>query len=311
MIRALDEFFIMNLVITGASGFVGTALVERLAAAGHGLTLLSRSPRASRVAGKVSWRRWDSLAPEEWQDALDGCDGVIHLAGEPIAGKRWSESQKERLRSSRIDTTRAIVDALGKAQRRPRFLINASAVGYYGPHGDEVLTESAPAGKDFLGQLCAAWEAEANKAKELGLRVALLRTGIVLGKGKGALARMVFPFKMFAGGRLGSGKQWFPWIHIEDEVGLIHFLIEHENAEGPFNGSAPNPVTMDEFCKALGRVLNRPSWAPVPASLLSLLLGEMADMLLTGQRALPEAAQKLGFEFKHTDVVRALQSLDL
>ena len=212
---------------------------------------------------------------------------------------------------SRIDTTRALVSAIAKANQKPKFLINASAVGFYGPHGDETLTEESPPGNDFLAQLCVAWEAEANKAKEHGLRVALVRTGIVLGKGKGALAKMVPPFKFFVGGRLGSGKQWFPWIHLDDEVGLIKFLIDNEKAEGPFNATAPNPVTMDEFCKALGKVLNRPSWAPVPASLLSLMLGEMAEMLLTGQRALPAAALKLGYQFKYQNVFDALASLKL
>jgi uncharacterized protein (TIGR01777 family) len=204
-----------------------------------------------------------------------------------------------------------IVDAIAKAKHKPKFLINASAVGYYGPHGDETLTEESPPGSDFLGRLCAAWEAEANKARAYGARVALLRTGIVLGKGKGALAKMVPPFNLFAGGRLGSGKQWFPWIHLDDEVGLINFIIENEKADGPINATAPNPVTMDEFCKALGKVLNRPSWAPVPASILTLMLGEMAEMLLTGQRAVPQAALRLGYNFKYPRVLEALASLGL
>ncbi len=300
----------MKLVISGASGFIGSTLVERLANKNHTLILLSRS-RRDGGRSNIQWTAWEPVQAGTWQEAMDGADGVIHLAGEPIAGKRWSEAQKQRLRESRIDTTRMIVAGIAKAKQKPKFLINSSAVGYYGPHGDETLTEESPPGSDFLGQLCAAWEAEASKAREQGLRVSLVRTGIVLGKGKGALAKMVPPFKLFAGGRLGSGKQWLPWIHIEDEVGLIDFLVDHEKADGPFNATAPNPVTMDEFCKALGRVLNRPSWAPVPASILSLMLGEMAEMLLTGQRALPQAAQKLGYEFKYPNVLEALESLQL
>lgn len=300
----------MKLVISGASGFIGSTLVERLANKNHTLILLSRS-RRDGGRSNIQWTAWEPGQAGTWQEAMDGADGVIHLAGEPIAGKRWSEAQKQRLRESRIDTTRMIVAGIAKAKQKPKFLINSSAVGYYGPHGDETLTEESPPGSDFLGQLCAAWEAEASKAREQGLRVSLVRTGIVLGKGKGALAKMVPPFKLFAGGRLGSGKQWLPWIHIEDEVGLIDFLVDHEKADGPFNATAPNPVTMDEFCKALGRVLNRPSWAPVPASILSLMLGEMAEMLLTGQRALPQAAQKLGYEFKYPNVLEALESLQL
>lgn len=300
----------MKLVISGASGFIGSTLVGRLANKNHTLILLSRS-RRDGGRSNIQWTAWEPGQAGTWQEAMDGADGVIHLAGEPIAGKRWSEAQKQRLRESRIDTTRMIVAGIAKAKQKPKFLINSSAVGYYGPHGDETLTEESPPGSDFLGQLCAAWEAEASKAREQGLRVSLVRTGIVLGKGKGALAKMVPPFKLFAGGRLGSGKQWLPWIHIEDEVGLIDFLVDHEKADGPFNATAPNPVTMDEFCKALGRVLNRPSWAPVPASILSLMLGEMAEMLLTGQRALPQAAQKLGYEFKYPNVLEALESLQL
>lgn len=190
-------------------------------------------------------------------------------------------------------------------------MVSASAVGYYGSRGDETLTEESAAGKDFLARLCVSWEEEAKKAERYSVRVALLRTGIVLDKDKGALAKMVTPFKFFMGGPLGSGTQWFPWIHIEDEVGLILFATEHPDARGPLNATAPNPVTMEEFCKALGKVLNRPSWASVPPSVLTLLLGELADMIIGGQRAVPVAAQKLGYKFKYVNVVEALQSLHL
>jgi uncharacterized protein (TIGR01777 family) len=253
---------------------------------------------------------WAPGYPGEWETFVDGADGIINLAGEPIASKRWTAAQKERIASSRIDTTRALVGAVAKAKDKPKFIINASAVGYYGPRGDEILTEESAAGKDFLAQVCTSWEEQASKAEAFGLRVVRLRTGIVLGKGKGALAKMVTPFKFFVGGPLGSGKQWMPWIHIDDEVGLIEFLIEKPESHGAFNATAPNPVTMEEFCSALGNVLNRPSWATVPASALTLLLGEMAEMVLTGQRALPQAAQKLGYNFKHPAVTEALESLE-
>jgi len=184
-------------------------------------------------------------------------------------------------------------------------------VGFYGDGGDERLTERSEAGDDFLSRLCVDWEAEAHKAEALGVRVVLLRTGIVLAKGKGALKKMVPPFKMFAGGPLGSGRQWMPWIHIDDEIGLIRFLMENDNARGAFNGTAPNPVTMAEFAKTLGAVLNRPAWAKVPASILALMVGEMADMLLSGQRAIPEAALKLGYKFKYQNLGQALESLRL
>ncbi|MBI2358094.1 MAG: TIGR01777 family protein [Deltaproteobacteria bacterium] len=279
----------MNLVIAGGTGFIGSALCTRL---------LEQGPKKRLV--------WNPPAPGHWEKALDGADGVINLAGEPIAAKRWSERRKEKIRQSRIETTRALVSAVAKAGQKPKFLINASAVGFYGPHGDETLSEDAQAGNDFLAQTCREWEAEAIKAEAYGLRVARLRTGVVLGRGGGALAKMAPPFKLFIGGPLGSGRQWMSWIHMDDEVGLILALIERSDAHGAFNATAPNPVTMREFCRNLGRVLNRPSWAPVPAFALRLLLGEMADMLLTGQRVLPAAAQKLGYTFRYPKLYEAL-----
>lgn len=300
----------MNLVITGASGFIGSELVRRLGP-GHDLRLLTRRrPKQARLPG-TNWILWEPGRPGEWESSIEGADGIINLAGEPIANKRWSSEQKDRIRFSRVNTTRALVRAIAKAKNKPKFLISGSAVGYYGPRGDELLTENSPPGSGFLAEVCREWEDEAKLAQSHGVRVALLRTGIVLGKGKGALAKMVKPFKLFAGGYLGSGRQWMPWIHLEDEVGLIQFLMEREDAAGPFNATAPNPVTMEEFCKALADVLNRPSWAPVPASVLTLLLGEMAEMLLTGQRALPKAAQDLGYSFRYPTILEALRSLRL
>jgi uncharacterized protein (TIGR01777 family) len=301
----------MKLVITGATGFIGSALVERLRRQGHSLVLLSRKPRRGQSRAGEQWLAWLPGSAGEWQRALDGADGIVNLAGEPIAAKRWTAAQKEKLRRSRIDTTRALVHAIASAAVKPKFLVSASAVGYYGARGDETLTESSAPGDDFLSGLCVEWEKEALRAEEHEVRVTLLRTGIVLGRGKGALAKMVFPFKLFLGGRLGSGKQWVPWIHIADEVSLIQFLMENNKARGAFNATAPNPVTMSEFAKCLGKVLNRPAWAPVPASVLLLLLGEMAEMLLAGQRALPSAAQQLGFRFRYKQLTDALASLDL
>jgi hypothetical protein len=301
----------MKLIITGATGFIGSVLVERLRKQSHSLVLLSRKPLSRQNTSREEWLTWEPGIGGAWEQAIDGADGIINLAGEPIAAKRWTKAQKEKLRTSRIDTTRSLVNAVAKARVKPRFMISSSAVGYYGSRGDETLTEESPPGNDFLSRLCVEWEDEARKAEGHGVRLALLRTGIVLGKGKGALAKMVPPFKMFLGGRLGSGKQWMPWIHIDDEVGLIQFLIETEKARGAFNATAPNPVTMSEFSSALGKALNRPAWAPVPASVLTLLLGEMAEMLLAGQRALPAAAEQLGFRFKYKNVANALASLEL
>jgi uncharacterized protein len=298
----------MRLVVAGASGFIGSALCSRLLEKGHTLTLLSRSAPRDAGTPMKRWLRWTPGTPGDWEILVDGAEAVINLAGEPIAAKRWTEEQKQRIRASRIQTTSSLVGAIAKAKQKPAVLINASAIGYYGPHGDETITEEAGPGTDFLGQVCRDWEEEAKKAERLGLRVALVRTGIVLGRGGGALAKMGPPFKFFAGGPLGSGAQWMPWIHLEDEIGLMLHLIERSEARGPFNATAPNPVRMREFCQTLGRVMSRPCWAPVPAFALRILLGEMAEMLLTGQRVLPAAAQKVGYGFRYPYLYDALKA---
>ena len=297
----------MRLVITGASGFIGTALCARLLQEGHKLILLTRSSPRNATTNRKKWQHWTPGTPGDWESVLEGADGVINLAGEPIAAKRWTPSQKKKIRASRIDATYSLISAVAKAERKPAFLLNASAVGYYGPHGDETVTEEAPAGNDFLSSVCRDWEEEAQRGESIGLRVIRLRTGIVLGRGGGALAKMALPFKLFAGGPLGSGKQWMPWIHLDDEVGLILYLIENE-AAGPVNATAPNPVTMNEFCQTLGKVMGRPSWLGAPAVALRIVLGEMAEMLLTGQRAVPAAAEKLGYQFRYPHLAEALQA---
>lgn len=301
----------MKIVITGATGLIGSLLADQLWKRDHSLVLISRKTHAQPDVVRKEWVSWTPGQGGAWEESIDGTDGVINLAGEPIAGRRWSQAQKDQLRSSRIDSTRALVSGIAKAKRKPKFLISASAVGYYGSHGDESITEETPPGNDFLSRLCVEWEKEAEKAAAWGVRVALLRTGIVLDKGKGALAKMVPVYKLFFGGPLGSGRQWMPWIHVHDQLGLIRFLIENDEARGAFNATAPNPVTMDEFSAALGKVLNRPSWARVPAAALAIIVGEMSDMLLTGQRALPQAAQKLGYIFKYLTIGEALASLGL
>jgi hypothetical protein len=239
---------------------------------------------------------------------LDGADGVINLAGEPIAQKKWTYTQRRRIERSRIDATHSLVQACAKAKPRPKFLINASAVGYYGARGDEIITEEAPPGDDFLSVLCQNWEAEAKKAEELGLRVVRLRTGVVLGSGGGALAKMAEPFRFFVGGPLGSGQQWISWIQLEDLVRLIFEAVNNPLAQGPLNATAPHPVRNKEFTHTLGKVMHRPSWIPVPGFALKLALGDMADMLLTGQRVVPAAAEKLGFQFRYPDLQQALEA---
>jgi len=302
----------MKIVITGATGMISSLLVERLSRRfDTSLVLLSRNPGREISMANRQWLGWQPGSSGEWQRAIDGADAVINLAGEPIAAKRWTARQKLIISSSRIEATQSLIEAIGKAKVRPKTLISASAVGYYGPHGDERLDEQTRPGNDFLARLCVDWENQARKAEALGLRVSVLRTGIVLAKGAGALKKMVPPFKFFAGGPLGSGQQWMPWIHIDDEVGLIEFLLERADAHGAFNGTTPNPVTMAEFTRTLGAALNRPSWVSVPPSVLALMLGEMAGMLLTGQRAMPDAALKLGFQFKYPQLADALSALRL
>lgn len=298
----------MKLVVTGATGFIGTALCARLSRQGHTLTLLTRGSSQDAGTATKRWLHWTPGALGEWANALDGVDGVISLAGEPIAAKRWTHSQRRRIETSRIDGTNSLVEGFAKAKSRPKFLISASAVGYYGPRGDEPVTEETPPGNDFLGIVCQKWEKEAQKAEPLGLRVVRLRTGIVLGSGGGALAKMAQPFKFFAGGPLGSGQQWMSWIQLEDHVRLILHLIENTQAGGAINATAPNPARNKEFCQTLGKVLRRPCWAPVPGFALKVVLGDMAEMLLTGQHVLPAAAQKIGFQFRYPNLEEALRA---
>jgi uncharacterized protein (TIGR01777 family) len=298
----------MRFVITGATGFIGSALCDRLLAQGHALILLTRSSPRGINSGMKRWLHWTPGTVRDWDAALDGVDGVINLAGEPIAEKKWSHTQRRRIEKSRIDATHSIVQACAKAKHKPKFLINASAVGYYGPRGDEIVTEESAPGSDFLGSLCQQWEEEARKGEDLGMRVVRLRIGIVLGPGGGALTKMAEPFKFFMGGWLSSGKQWMSWIQREDLVRLVTLLIENPEARGAVNATAPQPVQNKEFSRALGAVIRRPAWAPVPGFALKLALGEMANMLLTGQRVVPAVAEKLGFEFKYPQLREALEA---
>lgn len=298
----------MRLVLTGASGFIGSALSARLLQAGHSLVLLTHGSPPNASAPGRRWIHWTPGSIGEWAKYLDGADGIVNLAGTSFAGRKWSYNQQRRLQQSRFDSTRSLVLACSRAKQRPKFLINASAVGYYGPRQDELLSEDAPAGNDFLANLCLGWEAEAIGAEALGLRVIRLRSGVVLGANGGALSKMAEPFKWFAGGYLGSGQQWLSWIHLDDEVNLILHLIENSSIAGPVNATAPNPARNKEFNQTLGAVLHRPCWAPVPAFALRLALGKMAEMLLTGQRVIPSAALKSGFQFRYPHLKDALEA---
>lgn len=275
----------MNVAITGASGFVGRALSQRLRASGHSATA-------------VSLRRQPD--PEIFAQ----CQAVVNLTGEPVA-QRWTAAARQRISNSRIQGTRSLVAALRK--HPPEVLVSASAVGYYGSRGDEILTEDSPPASDFLGQLALAWEREAHAAEQFGVRVVTPRIGVVLGRGGGALAQMLLPFRWGVGGRLGTGAQWMSWIALDDLVSLIEFAIENAALSGPVNAVAPNPVTNAAFTRALAAVLHRPAILPVPAFALKILFGEMSQILLAGQRVFPEVALRAGFQFHLADLGQALR----
>jgi uncharacterized protein (TIGR01777 family) len=300
----------VRVTVTGATGLVGAELVSALTARGDEVTVLSRDPAKARerLRGTVEAVAWDPLAGPAPAEALDGRDGVVHLAGEPVA-QRWSDDVKRRIRDSRERGTANLVAGIGAARERPPALVSASAVGYYGPRGDEEVDESTPPGGDFLAQVCVAWEREATAAERHGVRVAVVRTGVVLDGRGGALAKMLPPFKLGVGGPVAGGRQWMPWIALEDLVGLYLAALDGGPAwNGPLNGSAPEPVTNGAFSKALGRALHRPAVAPVPRLALKALYGEMEQIVTTGQRAVPRRPQALGFAWRRAQLDDALRA---
>ncbi|MBI1992191.1 MAG: TIGR01777 family protein [Candidatus Omnitrophica bacterium] len=295
----------MKLLIAGGTGFIGAPLCRALAQAGHELLIVTRTPSPGPGRNGTRFLSWEGA---EWRRAMAEVDGVINLAGEPLAGKRWSPKQKALIRESRIETTSRLIDAIAVPARRPTVLVNASAIGYYGAHGDEELDEHEPAGRGFLADTCQAWEVEARHAETLGVRVVRLRIGVVLGPGGGAVAKMTPPFRCWIGGPLGNGRQWMSWVHLEDVLRLIEWALTHPALSGAVNVTSPQPATMRAFCETLGEVLKRPSWAPVPPLVLRLLLGEMAEVLLTGQRVIPAAALRSGFAFRFPQLRSALEA---
>jgi uncharacterized protein len=302
----------MKVVITGATGFVGRALVRRLIAAGHEIVALTRNLERAHAAlpARCACESW---SPAEGPDpaVIRGADAVVHLAGEGVADHLWTPARKQAIRDSRLGGTRALVRAIATvpSEARPRALISASAIGYYGDRGDEQLDEQSQPGNDFLAEVCTAWEQEAFAAEKLGVRTVVVRIGVVLGKEGGALQKMLLPFRLGLGGRLGSGRQWMSWIHLDDLVSLFVYLIGQADGAGVVNGVAPTPVTNAVFTAALGKVLYRPVILPVPAFALRLTLGEMSAILLASQRALPRAATQLGFTFRYPDIRGALADL--
>jgi uncharacterized protein (TIGR01777 family) len=299
----------MKIVIAGGSGFLGRPLATRLAGDGHEVVILTRraSPNAGTSGRNVSWNPNGTAGP--WAAEIDGAGAVVNLAGESIAAKRWTNPQKARILDSRVLATRSLVTAITAARTPPPVFVSGSAVGYYGPLGDEVVTEERAAGADFLAGVCRAWEAEAMKAAP-ATRVTCIRTGLVLARDGGALPKMLPPFWFGAGGPVGSGRQYWPWVHRSDWVNLVRWVLQNTAVSGPINVTSPNPVTNAAFAKALGRALHRPAILPTPGFPLKILLGEMAEpLLLSGQRAVPDKAKRLGFQFAHRDLDEALRAI--
>ena len=297
----------MRVTVTGASGLIGRRVVDALLARGDEVTALSRDPQRARreLPGEVVAERWDPAAPVP-AEALAGRDGVVHLAGEPVA-QRWTSAARRRNRRSRAEGTRNLVAGLQAAGPRPAVLVSASGVGIYGARGDEPVTEDDPPAGDFLAEVCQAWEREALAAEALGVRVAVVRTGVVLDRAGGALSKMLTPFRLGVGGPVAGGRQYLPWIHVDDVVGIYLAALDGDEWRGPVNATAPEPVTNREFSRALGRALGRPAVAPVPALAIRLLYGDMAMIVTTGQRVVPRRATAQGYEFRHTEVEPALR----
>jgi uncharacterized protein len=303
----------MKIAITGATGLVGSRLVAQLNQKGHQILVFTRNPnQAQKVFPASSFANLEIVqyTPQEsgaWQQKISGCDGVINLAGEPIA-ERWSPQQKQAIMESRQLGTRKLVEAIAMAEAKPQVLVSGSAIGYYGTSETTAFDETSDSGSDFLAQVCQNWEAEAQKVTDLGVRLVILRIGIVLANG-GALGKMIGPFKMFAGGPIGSGKQWFSWIHRDDLVNLICQALEQPGMSGVYNATAPNPVRMGALCKTLGEVMNRPSWLPVPDFVLEMLLGDGAIVVLEGQQVLPKQTQQTGFSYQYPELKPALADI--
>jgi uncharacterized protein (TIGR01777 family) len=291
--------------MSGASGLIGTHLIPTLQAKGHEIFKLVR--KTPRGADEIRWDAGKGFSDAE-AAKLENFDAVIHLAGESVASENWSAEKKRRIRESRTNGTRVLVDALRKTNNPPKVFLSASATGFYGNRGDEDLTESSPKGEGFLPDVCEEWEQQAAKAEDFGARVCVLRTGVVLAKDGGALDKMLMPFKLGVGGTIGSGKQWMPWIALDDVLEIYHFALENTAISGAVNTTAPNPSTNEEFTKTLGKVINRPTILPIPEFAVKLLFGEMGErLLLEGQKVLPEKLQDNGFEFKFPNLEDALK----
>jgi uncharacterized protein len=301
----------MKILIAGATGFIGRALIQDLAARSNTIVVLTRGGNAPsrRSASSPTVEFWDGKTPGKWCTHLESTDVIINLAGASIAGGRWTDRRKQVILESRVDATRAIVQAIRASKRPPHLLINASAVGYYGASGDGEAREETPPGNDFLGSTCVRWESEALKVRTAGIRLVLPRLGVVLARDGGAIQKMRIPFALFAGGPIGTGNQWYPWVHRDDVVGAFMHFIDHPDIDGPVNLVAPEAVTMAAFAEELGKAMGRPSWLPVPRVLLRLVLGEMAEMILEGRKIVPAKLVQSRFVYRYPTIHEALQAV--
>ncbi len=301
----------MNIVVSGGTGFIGRALCRSLLRQGMGVTVLSRDPLQARAGldSAIKVVEWDGVTSGAWESELGSAMAVINLAGEPIAEGRWTPKRKQLIVESRVNATRLLVRAISRLTNKPRVLISASGVGYYGTSQDRLFDERNGAGSDFFADLCVAWEEAAQAARSAGVRVVCLRIGMVLEQDGGALAKMVPPFRAFVGGPIAPGTQWVSWIHRADLIGLIEWSLTNDQVAGPLNAVAPEPVTMKDFCKALGEALNRPSWVPVPEFALRLAFGELASFMTTGQRVFPKVALNSGYQFRYPQLDSAFRSI--
>ena len=300
----------MRVIITGGTGLIGRALATSLASDGHEVIVLTRNPRPDdQLPAGVQQVKWDARSADGWAEYADGAYAIVNLAGEGLADSRWSEERKKRIYASRTNAGKAVVEAVRLAANKPKVVVQASGINYYGPHENETITESSGPGADFLAQVCFDWEAATAPVETMGVRRAIIRSGIVLSNEGGAWPRIVLPFKLFAGGPIGSGKQYWPWIHLDDEVGVIRFLLENEASSGPFNLCTPTPLTNKEFAQQLGAGMGRPAFFPVPSIALQMVFGEMSTVLLDGVRAIPQRLQELGYTFKYPTAEAAFKSL--
>jgi uncharacterized protein (TIGR01777 family) len=299
----------MRIIIAGGSGLIGTALANLFTASGHQVWILTRNPEGSVVAAGATPVRWDGYSTDGWEALVSQTDAIVNLAGDNLGSGYWTRKKKDRVLTSRTNAGKAINDAIQRANPKPGVLIQASAVGFYGPHGNEPVTEETGPGQGFLAEICQAWEASSQPVEEMGVRRVVIRTGVVLAKSAGALPRMTLPFSLFAGGPIGNGRQGIPWIHLADEVAAIQFLLQTNSARGVFNLSAPEPLSNGDFGRLLAKVIRRPYWLPVPPFALRFILGEMSTLVIDGQFMVPKRLLDIGYSFKFANAEKALKEI--